>query len=97
MTRELKPSVPEYCKDFAFEFVVMDGGGHRRLHKTWRLPEWQKRMVLLQRVVQLWTLLDDPTFVFVEDDEHQNNVQLAIRATGCQRVKTFHLTHVYWA
>lgn len=103
LTRRLKPSVPEYCKDFAFEFAVTYGGG-RRLHKTWRLQEWQKRMVSLQRVVQLWTLLDDPTFVVKDDDKHQqstpaagNDVQLAIRATGCQRVKTFHLTHVYWA
>lgn len=89
--RRLKPAVPEYCDDFQFQFAI-DGK-----ITTWNLTEWKEREVPLQRVVQLWTLLDDETYGAGGDDEPSRTVELAIRATGCGRIKTFYLTHVYWA
>lgn len=84
--RAMKDKVPDYCADFKFEFAI-DGKV-----TTWDKEEWQKRERKAQRVVQLWTLLDDPTFTLEAKD-----VELGIRMTGCQRTKIFKLTHVYWA
>lgn len=89
--RELKPAVPEYCDDFQFQFAV-DGKV-----TTWNLQQWQERMVQLQRVVQLWTLMDDESGGEPAGESESRTVELAIRATGCGRNKTFYLTHVYWA
>lgn len=84
--RRTKKEVPEYCKDFEFEFAI-DGKV-----TTWDLDEWKSREQKGARVAQFWTLLDDPEFT-----EHPRDVELAIRITGCQRIKTFKLTHIYWA
>lgn len=84
--RKLKPTVPDYCPDFHFQFAL-DGK-----ITTWNLDEWQKRELKAQRVVQLWTLLDDPKFL-----EKPKDVELAIRMQGCGRTKIMQLTHVYWA
>jgi hypothetical protein len=84
--RGMKDKVPEYCADFKFEFGI-DG-----TVTSWNLDEWQKRERKAQRVVQLWTLLDDSNFT-----KEAKDVELAIRMTGCQRTKIFKLTHVYWA
>jgi hypothetical protein len=40
-----------------------------------------------------WALLDDPDFITGKSKD----VELAIRQTGCGRVKPLHLTHIYWA
>jgi hypothetical protein len=88
ISRNLKPKVPDYCAEFKFEFAI-DG----RI-TTWPLEEWQKREGKAQRVVQLWTLLDDPKFVA---DGRPRDVELALRMLGCGRTKIFKLTHVYWA
>jgi len=95
-SRRLKPAVPEYCDDFSFEYAI-DGNV-----TVWNLSEWKNREIQLQRVVQLWTLLDDENFVGggVEapgESASTKDVELAIRVTGCDRIKTFFLTHVYWA
>lgn len=84
--RGLKEKVPEYCDGFKVEFAI-DG-----TVTTWNKEEWQKRERKAQRVVQLWTLLDDSKFT-----KEAKDVELAIRMTGCQRTKIFKLTHVYWA
>ena len=81
-----KPDVPEFCADFQFEFAI-DGKV-----TTWDREEWQKREYKPARVVQLWTLLDDPNFT-----DKPIDVELAIRMKGCGRTKVFQLTHVYWA
>lgn len=74
-----------YCDDFHFEFAI-DGQ-----ITSWDKDEWLSRMNKLQRVAQFWTLLDEEDYIAKEDTE------LALRMTGCQRIKTFFLTHVYWA
>lgn len=84
--RMLGDDVPAYCEDFEFHFAI-DGKV-----TTWNLKEWKSRMVQLQRVAQYWTLVDDPSLVSESKD-----VELAIRTTGCARIKTLLLTHVYWA
>lgn len=49
--------------------------------------EYKSRTRHLQRVVQLWTLMDDENYAKGEP----RDVELAIR------IIIFHLTHVYWA
>jgi hypothetical protein len=84
--RRAKKEVPEYCSDFVFEFAI-DGK-----ITTWDLDEWQSREQKGARVAQFWTLLDDPEFT-----DHPRDVEVAIRIRGCQRIKTFKLTHIYWS
>ena len=84
--RELKAAVPEFCEDFVFEYAI-DGDVHS-LNKQ----ELMSKRVMVQRVVETLTLLDDPDFTSKEVD-----VELGIRIRGCQRINTFSLTHVYWA
>jgi hypothetical protein len=84
--RELKSTTPDFCDDFVFEYAI-DGDIHS-LNKK----EFMSKRVLVQRVVETLTLLDDPNVTSNEVD-----VELGIRMRGCQRVKTFSLTHVYWA
>ena len=81
--------VAPYCPEFEFEFAL-DGQ-----ITTWNLEEWQARQQLAQRVVQLWTLLDDPDFN--GNGGAPRDVELALRMKGCGRTKAFHLTHIYWA
>jgi hypothetical protein len=94
--KEQSPSTPEYCADFLFQFAL-DGNV-----TTWTLDEWRKRErktdPRAQRAnsVLLWTLLDDPAFVFPKS-KAPRDVELAIRILGCQRRTSFKLTHVYWA
>ena len=87
--RELggKKPVPPYCDDFKFEFAI-DGK-----ITTWDVHEFQSREQDLQRMVKAWSLLDDENFA----KGKPRDVELAIRITGCQRIKTFRLTHIYWA
>ena len=85
--RELKKKPKPYCDDFKFEFAI-DGK-----ITVWNKDEWLEHAVNTQRVVQLATLLDDPNYT----GGAAKTVELAIRITGCQRDKTFSLTHVYWA
>lgn len=85
LRRNLKADPPAYCDDFLFEFAI------NGKVTAWNKDEFVARQTNPQRVVQLWTLLDDPSF-----GPHEN-VELALRFTGCQRIKTFSLTHLYWA
>ena len=86
-SRILKPQPPEYCKEFEFDFAL-DGA-----ITTWNLDQWMERHNKAERVVQLWTLLDDPNYT----GGKIKDVELAFRFRGCGRTKTFRLSHVYWA
>jgi hypothetical protein len=83
--RQLKGDPPKPCEAFKFEFAI-DG-----VITTWDVDEWTAQKRSLQRVVQVWTLLDDSKFGAKE------NVELAIRMRGCARQTTFNLSHIYWA
>lgn len=85
--RRLKQQPAEFCNDFHFEYAI-DGQV-----TTLSLPEWQNRSKHVQRVVEILTVLDDPSYTGGEERE----VEVAVRITGCARVKTFSLTHVYWS
>jgi len=71
--------------EFEFDFAI-DG----------KVTTWNKKQILekrqkLQRVVELFTLLDD------EDWGEKRDVEVAIRSRGGGRVQTLDLTHIYWA
>lgn len=84
--RELKRESPKYCDDFHFEFAI-DGK-----ITSWNLEQFKEANKNIQRVVEVFTLLDDPAYVKEEKD-----VELAIRMRGCGNTKVFSLTHIYWA
>jgi hypothetical protein len=87
-TRSLKGVEPlPFCDAFQFEYAI-DG-----TITTLSLSEWQARSKQVQRVVEVLTVLDDPSYTGGEERE----VEVAIRITGCARQKTFGLTHVYWS
>jgi hypothetical protein len=83
--RELKRQPPEYCENFHFEFAV-DGKV-----TTYNLKQFMEAKTEIQRVVEVVTLLDDPSFF------EKDNVEVAIRMFGCGNTKVFSLTHIYWA
>lgn len=85
--RRLKSSAPEICNDFAFDFAI-DGK-----ITTWNRTEWEEHGEAVQRVVQTWTLMDDPDYT----GGATKDVELAMRQRGCGRSRTFSLTHVYWS
>jgi hypothetical protein len=78
---------PPFCPEFEFEYAI-DGN-----ITTLSLDEWQARSKSVQRVVEVLTLLEDPSYTGGEERE----VEVAIRIKGCAKTKTFGLTHVYWS
>jgi hypothetical protein len=88
-TRRLKGAPPPpLCDDFAFDFAI-DGK-----ITTWNRTEYmEEHMKSIQRVVQTWTLMDDPDYT----GGATKDVELAVRQRGCGRSSTSSLTHVYWA
>lgn len=78
----------EYCDDFKFEYAI--DGKITSLDKD----EFKQKKKAVQRQVELLTLLDDEEMA---KENKERDVQIAIRLSGCARVKTFKLTHVYWA
>ena len=87
-TRMLKDDPPqEYCEEFKFEYAI--DGVITSLSKD----EFLGRLHKVQRVVETITILKDPNFTGGIEKE----VEIALRLTGCGRVKTFHLSHVYWS
>jgi hypothetical protein len=86
--RHLKKEPPEYCDDFHFDYAI-DGK-----ITSWDLEEFREANKSIQRVVEVFTMLDDPTYVKKGEEK---NVELAIRMRGCGSTKVFSLTHVYWA
>jgi len=86
--RSLKREQIPFCDDFFFDFAV-DGK-----ITSWNLEQFQQANKNIQRVVEVFTMLDDPTYV---KDGEEKDVELAIRMRGCGDQKVFSLTHVYWA
>ena len=78
---------PEYCDEFKFEYAI--DGVITSLNKD----EFLGRIHQVQRVVTTVTILKDQNFTGGEEKE----VEIAFRITGCGRVKTFQLSHIYWA
>jgi hypothetical protein len=90
MARQLG-APPTPCEEFRFEFAI-DGK-----ITSWTHEEFESRRTEIQRVVNVWTLFDDPSYVV----DGPKDVELALRLTGCgynkEQSPTFSLTHVYWA
>jgi hypothetical protein len=84
--RRLKSSAPPICDDFAFDYAI-DGK-----ITTWNRTDWEEQGAEVQRVVKIWTLLDDPEYT----GGASKDVEVAIRQRGCGRSRTFSLTHIYW-
>jgi hypothetical protein len=59
---------------------------------TMTRDQFKERLPSVQRVVDIFTLLDDPNFV-----TKPTNVEVAFRMRGCDGECAFGLTHVYWA
>ena len=87
-SRDLKRQPPEYCDDFHFDFAV-DGK-----ITTYNREQFKEADKNIQRVVEVFTMLDDPTYV---KEGEEKDVELAVRMRGCGNEKVFSLTHVYWA
>jgi hypothetical protein len=86
--RSLKgEKVPEFCNTFQFEYAI--DGKVNVLSKE----EFMKKLHLVQRVVEIITILQDPNYT----DGQEKEVEVAFRITGCERINTFVLTHIYWA
>lgn len=86
--RNLKREQIPYCDDFRFDFAV-DG-----TITTYNAAEFKQADNTVQRVVECFTMLDDPNYV---KNGEEKDVELAIRMRGCGSSKVFLLTHVYWA
>jgi hypothetical protein len=87
VVRNLKAPAPTYCDEFKFEYAI-DGK-----ITSLNLEEFQERRKQVQRVVETITLLKDPNYTGGVEKE----VEVAFRITGCERVKTFRFSHVYWS
>jgi hypothetical protein len=85
--RGLKKKQIEFCPEFRFEYAI-DGQ-----ITSLNLTEWRAASKMVQRVVEVVKLLDDPNYTGGEEKE----VEVAVRITGCARSKVFQLTHIYWS
>jgi hypothetical protein len=86
--RGLKREQIPFCDDFHFDFAI-DGN-----ITSWNLEKFMEAKKDIQRVVEVFTLLDDEAFV---KEGEKKDVEVAIRMRGCGDEKVFSLTHVYWA
>jgi hypothetical protein len=77
----------EFCDKFKFEYAV--DGVVSSLDKD----EFRGRLHQVQRVVETITILKDQNYTGGVEKE----VEIALRVTGCGRLTTFHLSHVYWS
>lgn len=82
--RQTKAPPPELPDDFVFQFSI-DGE-----IISWNKDEFFRQRKEPERVVELYTLLDNP-------NKSIDKVELAIRMTNCGTQCVFKLTHVYWA
>ena len=81
-----KKPPPEYCDDFKFEFAI-DGKVTQ-----WTKSEWDEHAGKIQRVVELYKIVEDPSLTGGEEKE----IEFAFRLLGCPE-KEMKLTHIYWA
>lgn len=84
----LRKMTEGFCPDLVLEFAV--GEKVIQIKSDDILGE---KHSLVQRVVQIWTVLNDPDFTKGETLD----VELGIRLRGCERQNVFWLTHIYWA
>ena len=84
--RELKKKPPPLCSSFLFEYAI--NGNVTSLD----LGSFNARKQDIARVVETLVLLEDPNFTGGTEQE----VEVAIRISGCARTNTFKLTHLYW-
>jgi hypothetical protein len=85
--RGLKYHPPAFCDDFHLE-IAIDGKV-----TSLDLTEYNEAHQSTQRVVEVVTLLKDPDYTGGKERE----VELGVRITGCQQIKTFQITHLYYA
>jgi hypothetical protein len=85
--RKLKNGPLPFCDEFRFEYAI-DGKV-----TSLNLTEWQAASNHVQRVVEVLTILDDPSYTGGIEKE----IEIAVRITGCAQIKTFSITHVYWS
>jgi hypothetical protein len=85
--RGLKYHAPDYCDEFHFEYAI-DGK-----ITSLNLTEYNEARQLTQRVVEVVTLLKDPDYTGGKERE----VEVGVRITGCKRIKTFRITHLFYA
>ena len=77
------------CTDYTFEFAI-DG----EITK-WSDEEFSQKLIKFQRVVQLYVLKNDPSFV---PEGQTKDVEVSIRIGGnCGRSRTWGFSHIYWA
>jgi len=89
--RELKATIQEAMPEsFKFDFAI------NGKITTWDKEKFLSEIIQLQRVVEIFTLLDDDNWDS-SDLKNGNDVELAIRVRGTGRSQTLDLTHVYWA
>ncbi len=86
-SRLLKEMPAPFCDEFHFDYAI-DGNV-----TSLNLTEWQQRSYQVQRVVEVLTILEDPSYTGGQERE----IEIAVRITGCARKKHFALTHVYWS
>jgi hypothetical protein len=82
------PLPDSFCDDFKFEYAI-DG----KITIVDKNDFIENRHHKVQRVVETVTLLKDPNYTGGQEKE----VEVAVRITGCQRIKKFSLTHIYWS
>jgi hypothetical protein len=87
---------PNKCDTFIFEFAI-DG-----IVTKWDKKAWDTNRRQIQRVVSIWVLSNGSSSTRSANDTNSKSifgrdVELAIRLTGCGRLTTFGLSHVYWA
>jgi hypothetical protein len=86
--RRLKYQPPPFCDEFKFEYAI-DG----KVTSFAKDEFFDKKHKVVQRVVETVTLLKDPNYTGGQEKE----VEVAVRITGCARLKTWQLTHIYWS
>jgi hypothetical protein len=87
-SRELKREPLPFCDEFHFDFAI-DGN-----ITSWNLEQFMEARQEIQRVVEVYTLLDDVSYI---EEGEEKDIEVAIRMHGCGNDKVFSLTHVYWA
>lgn len=85
--RTLKYQAPPFCDEFHFQYAI-DGK-----ITDLNMAQYEEAHQQTQRVVEVLTLLKDPGYTGGQEKE----VEVGVRITGCQQVKTFHVTHLYYA
>jgi hypothetical protein len=77
----------EICNEGKFE-VAVNGN-----IKAYTKDEFMKALKIMQRVVQVITVLDDPTITNGENAD----IEFAVRLSGCGLKNGFFISSVYWA